>query len=115
MGNQLACHLRPALRPRRRAKPQWRNRYAKIKFVKESLADLIYDLVMNHVREHPDALDGWVSSQDGRILEAVSIERDGDNNVVACVYRDGPLSDADKESVLEQMDESVWEEGDEDE
>ncbi len=83
-----------------------------IKFVKESLADLIYDLVMNHVREHPDALDGWVSSEQGVIQGAVSIERDGDS-LVAYVYQDEPLSDSDKKSVTEQIDESVWEEDEE--
>jgi hypothetical protein len=84
-----------------------------IKFVKESLADLIYDLVLNHVREHPDALDGWVSSEDGKIQGAVSIQRGGDN-LVAYVYQDEPLSDGDTESVKEQIEASAWDE-DEDE
>ena len=84
-----------------------------IKFVKGSLADLIYDLVLNHVREHPDALMAGVSSEHGVIQGAVSIERDGDN-LVAYVYQDEPLTDSDKESVTKQIDESVWEE-DEDE
>ena len=82
-----------------------------ITFVTKSLADLIYDLVLNHVREHPDALDGWVSSKDGVIQGAVSIERDGDN-VVAYIYQDEPLSDSDKNSVAKQIDESVWDEDD---
>jgi len=86
-----------------------------IKFVEESLADLVYDLVLDHVREHPDALDGWVSSQNGVIQGAVSIQRGGDNNLVAYVYQDGPLSDGDKESVTEQIDESTWEEDEENE
>ena len=86
-----------------------------IKFVEESLADLVYGLVLNHVREHPDALDGWVSSKNGVIQGAVSIQRGDDNSVVAYVYVDGPLSDADKKSVTDQIDESVWEEEDDDE
>lgn len=83
-----------------------------IRFVEGSLSDLIYDLVLNHVREHPDALDGWVSSKQGVIQGAVSIERDGDN-LVAYVYQDEPLSDSDKKSVTDQIDESVWEEDEE--
>ncbi len=84
-----------------------------IKFVEGSLADLVYDLVLNHVREHSDALDGWVSSEDGVIQGAVSIQRGDDNSAVAYVYQDDPLTDADKKSVTEQIQESVWEEDEE--
>ena len=85
----------------------------RITFVKESLADLIYELVLNYAREHPDALDGWVSSEDGVIHGAVSIQRGEDNSVVAYVYQNEPLTDSDKESVTRQIEASVWEEDEE--
>ncbi|MEI6514191.1 MAG: hypothetical protein WCO51_13105 [bacterium] len=83
-----------------------------VRFVEGSLSDLIYDLVLNHVREHPECLDGWLSRESGIIQTAVSIKRGDDNKVVAYVYRDDGLlpSDSDKECVTEQIHESAWDE-----
>jgi hypothetical protein len=82
-----------------------------VKFIERSLSDLIYDLVVQHVRDWPDCLDGWVSSKDGTIQIAVSIQQD-DDQTTAIVYQDQPLTDGDKQVIIEQINEEDQRTGD---
>ena len=85
-----------------------------IRIVHRSLADLIYDLVVNHVRDQYECLDGRVSSEIGVIQVAVSVHNDGKDGIVAFLYQDS-FADDDDAQLIEHIKEAQLEDEDDEE